>query len=83
MELIAILMRHVLDQSLIRKASKIESALQIMRIHPDRQWTVEQLANLCGYHPIHFTKLFKEELGRTPKHYFISERMKPCKADAS
>jgi AraC-like DNA-binding protein len=79
MELIAILMRHVLDQSLTRKASKIESALQTMRIHPEQQWTVEQLANLCGYHPIHFTKLFKEEMGRTPKHYLISERMKRAK----
>ncbi|MEK3719164.1 helix-turn-helix transcriptional regulator [Paenibacillus sp. FSL H8-0034] len=79
MELIASLMRHVLDQAFMRKASKIESALEMMRIHPEQSWTVEQLANLCGYHPIHFTKLFKEEMGRTPKHYLISERMKRAK----
>ncbi|NHN35213.1 helix-turn-helix transcriptional regulator [Paenibacillus agricola] len=79
MELIAILMRHVLDQSLSGKASKIEPALHAMRIHPEEPWTVEQLADLCGYHPIHFTKLFKEEMGRTPKHYLISERMKRAK----
>jgi AraC-like DNA-binding protein len=78
-ELIAVLVRYVLNRSAARKASRIESALQTMLIHPEYQWTVEQLAGLCGYHPIHFTKLFKEEMGRTPKHYLISERMKRAK----
>jgi AraC-like DNA-binding protein len=78
-EVITIFVRYILNQSWVRKASKIESALQTMLIHPEYQWTVEQLADLCGYHPIHFTKLFKEEMGRTPKHYLISERIKRAK----
>jgi AraC-like DNA-binding protein len=78
MELISILVRHLVNQS-SSMLSRIEPALERMRAYPEQEWTVEQLASLCGYHPTHFTKLFKEETGRTPKHYMISEKIKRAK----
>jgi AraC-like DNA-binding protein len=79
MELISILVRHVADQSFLKRTQKIEPALEAMRLHPEKEWTVEYLAKLCGYHPLHFSKLFKEEMGRTPKHYLITEKIKRAK----
>jgi AraC-like DNA-binding protein len=79
MELITLVTRHILDHASPGRLHKIEPALETLRNYPERPWTVEELAHLCGYHPIHFTKLFKEETGRTPKHYLISERIKRAK----
>lgn len=79
MELIAVLVRHAADRASAVRPQRIEAALEAMRADPEREWTVEQLAALCGYHPAHFTKLFKEESGRTPKHYMITEKMKRAK----
>ncbi|MDF2671561.1 MAG: AraC family transcriptional regulator [Paenibacillus sp.] len=78
MELITSLTRHIVNQSLIR-TNKIEAALEVMLAFPEQERTVEQLAALCGYHPTYFTRLFKEETGRTPKHYMISEKIKRAK----
>lgn len=78
MELISILVRHLTDRS-SSKLGKIEPALALMRDNPEQEWTVEYLASLCGYHPTHFTKIFKEETGRTPKQYMISEKIKRAK----
>jgi AraC-like DNA-binding protein len=78
-ELIATLAQQLADKSLSRAATRIEPALAAMRRDPEQEWSIEQLARLCGYHPTHFTKLFKEETGRTPKHYIISEKIKRAK----
>ncbi|RKP53025.1 AraC family transcriptional regulator [Cohnella endophytica] len=58
---------------------RIEPAIVAMHDEPGRNWAVSELAALCGYHPIHFAKLFKEELGLLPKHYIIGERIKLAK----
>lgn len=58
---------------------KIEPAIAAMREEPGRNWTVTELAAMCGYHPIHFSKLFKEEIGLLPKQYVIGERIKQAK----
>ncbi|NIK75283.1 AraC-like DNA-binding protein [Paenibacillus castaneae] len=58
---------------------RIDSAIQAIQGQPGRNWLVTELAALCGYHPIHFSKLFKEELGLTPKHFMIKERIKWAK----
>ncbi|OXS61825.1 hypothetical protein B1A99_04245 [Cohnella sp. CIP 111063] len=75
---------HVFRQLLnVRAAStaggKIEPAIAAMQEQPGRNWTVAELAALCGYHPIHFSKLFKEEIGLLPKQYVIGERVKQAK----
>jgi len=58
---------------------RIEPAIAAMREEPGRNWAVSELAALCGYHPIHFAKLFKEEIGLLPKQYVIAERVKQAK----
>ncbi|XID92686.1 helix-turn-helix domain-containing protein [Paenibacillaceae bacterium WGS1546] len=76
---------HVFRQLLnVRAASsdagnKIEPAIAAMQEEPGRNWTVAELAAMCGYHPIHFSKLFKEEIGLLPKQYVIGERIKQAK----
>lgn len=62
-----------------RPNSNIEPAIQAMQLQPDRNWSVAELASLCGYHPIHFSKLFKQETGMTPKPFIIRERIKSAK----
>ncbi|CAI6052395.1 helix-turn-helix transcriptional regulator [Cohnella sp. JJ-181] len=59
--------------------NKIEQAIQAIQNQPGYNWSVAELAALCGYHPIHFSKLFKIEVGRTPKHYIIGERVRLAK----
>ncbi len=76
---------HIFRQLLdLRSASstalnKIEPAIAAMQLEPGRNWTVAELATMCGYHPIHFSKLFKEEFGLLPKQYIIGERIKQAK----
>ncbi|MFD2327741.1 AraC family transcriptional regulator [Cohnella sp. GCM10020058] len=62
------------------KDNRIELAIQAIQGQPGNNWSVAELADLCGYHPIHFSKLFKEEVGLAPKHYIISERVRLAKA---
>ncbi|OME80180.1 hypothetical protein BK120_20340 [Paenibacillus sp. FSL A5-0031] len=77
---ITVMYRHMLEGSLSANANhKIEPAIQAMQLQPDYNWSVAELAALCGYHPIHFSKLFKEEAGLTPKHFIIRERIKKAK----
>ncbi|MFD2610955.1 AraC family transcriptional regulator [Paenibacillus gansuensis] len=58
---------------------RIGAALYAMQERPELNWTVSELAGLCGYHPVHFAKLFKEEVGLLPKQYVIQQRMKLAK----
>jgi len=80
MQAITVMYRHMLEGSLVANPNrKIEAAILAMQMQPDYNWTVAELAALCGYHPIHFSKLFKEEAGLTPKHFIIRERVKRAK----
>ncbi|WP_054024870.1 AraC family transcriptional regulator [Bacillus sp. FJAT-28004] len=80
MQAITVIYRHMLEGSLTTNVNrKIEAAIQAMQLQPDYNWSVAELAALCGYHPIHFSKLFKEEAGLTPKHFIIRERIKRAK----
>jgi len=79
MELLLELVRATVDRSTSRQTSKVEPALQAMRDNPTRNWSVAQLAALCGYHPSYFASLFAELAGMTPKQYIIAERIKLAK----
>ncbi|MBB6674435.1 AraC family transcriptional regulator [Cohnella nanjingensis] len=80
MQAVAVLVRQLLgSRPPAGAASRIEPAIAAMQAEPARGWTVAQLAALCGYHPIHFAKLFKEEIGLPPKPYLIGERIKQAK----
>ncbi|WP_053371857.1 helix-turn-helix transcriptional regulator [Paenibacillus sp. FJAT-27812] len=79
MELLTLVVRSVLRSQADGPASKIGPALDAMREQPGRQWTVGELAELCGYHPGYFTVIFHQEVGQNPKQYLISERIKQAK----
>ncbi|WP_274361980.1 helix-turn-helix transcriptional regulator [Paenibacillus thermotolerans] len=80
MELLASVLRQVTRQpSAGTAASKIEPALHAMREQLAKNWTVSELAKLCGYHPSYFTQLFFQELGINPKQYLITERIRLAK----
>ncbi|TMV49093.1 AraC family transcriptional regulator [Paenibacillus mesophilus] len=59
--------------------SRIVPALDAIRDEPGRNWTVSELARLCGYHPSYFTDVFRKELGKNPKAYLIEERIRRTK----
>lgn len=80
MQLLSLIFRQLLDKGArLQASSRIEPAIQAMQEHPGKNWAVSELASLCGYHPIHFAKLFKEEIGLLPKQYIIAERIKGAK----
>jgi AraC-like DNA-binding protein len=77
---LSLVFRQLLDKGTMRKTlGRIDPAIQAMQEHPGKNWAVSELAAMCGYHPIHFAKLFKEEIGLLPKHYIIGERIKRAK----
>jgi len=80
MELLAIVVRHLADQEKGALLGKIEPALAAMRDDPARNWSVAELAGLCGYHPGYFTSVFQREAGQKPKEYLVAERIKRAKA---
>ncbi|MCC3376738.1 AraC family transcriptional regulator [Cohnella sp. REN36] len=80
MQTAAVLVRqHVGSRPAPGASGRIEPAIAAMQAEPARSWTVAELAALCGYHPIHFAKLFKQEIGLPPKPYLIAERIKLAK----
>jgi len=77
---LTVLIRQLSEDRIFLGASgRIEPAITAMQEQPGRNWAVAELAALCGYHPIHFAKLFKEEIGLLPKQYVIGERIKQAK----
>ncbi|MET3849258.1 AraC family transcriptional regulator [Paenibacillus sp. OAE614] len=80
MQAITLICRQLLGNDHVQGSrNKIEPAIQAMQDEPGINWSVAALASLCGYHPVHFTKLFKHEMGVTPKHFIIRERIKRAK----
>jgi AraC-like DNA-binding protein len=80
MQAVTLMARQLLDNLLSSQSpGRIDRAIEAMREQPERNWSVAELAGLCGYHPIHFAKLFKEDIGLLPKHYIIGERIKQAK----
>lgn len=79
-ELLATIVRNQLTKrprSL--EQSKIDPALQAINREPEKNWTVNELAALCGYHVIYFSSLFRKCTGESPKQYLISERIRKAK----
>ncbi|TFE29442.1 helix-turn-helix domain-containing protein [Cohnella luojiensis] len=80
LQALSIIFRQLLDKDSTHKSyGRIDPAIQAMQEQPGKNWAVSELAAMCGYHPIHFAKLFKEEIGLLPKHYIIGERIKRAK----
>ncbi|WP_219835217.1 AraC family transcriptional regulator [Paenibacillus sp. R14(2021)] len=79
MELLMLLIRQLARQNKGALLSKIEPALAAIRDNLGMQWSVSELAELCGYHPSYFTGLFFQEVGQNPKEYLIAERVRQAK----
>ncbi|CAG7646269.1 AraC family transcriptional regulator [Paenibacillus allorhizosphaerae] len=79
MELLSSIVGQLVNREATKNVSKIESALRAMRDHPGKAWSVAELAQLCGYHPSYFTKLFHQEVKTNPKQYLIAERIRQAK----
>ncbi|MCD9020777.1 helix-turn-helix transcriptional regulator [Cohnella silvisoli] len=80
MQILSLVFRQLVsNESTSKSYGRIEPAIQAMQEQPGKNWAVSELAAMCGYHPIHFAKLFKEEIGLLPKNYVIGERIKRAK----
>lgn len=52
----------------------LNSAIAFVENHPDQAVTVQKMAEIAGYHPSHFTKLFQKRLGITPVQFLIRKK---------
>ncbi|MBD2844201.1 AraC family transcriptional regulator [Paenibacillus sp. IB182496] len=58
---------------------RLRPALQALAGEPDKAWSVAELAQRCGYHPGHFSRLFAAAFGIKPKPYLNRERIRSAK----
>ncbi|MCJ8006466.1 AraC family transcriptional regulator [Lederbergia wuyishanensis] len=79
-QLITLIIRNEINGNpSLGERRKIAPALESIRKHPEKNWTIQELADISGYHPTYFTSLFKELIGYSPKQYLINERIKKAK----
>lgn len=52
----------------------LNNAIAFAEAHPDQSVTVQKMAEIAGYHPSHFTKLFQKRLGITPMQFIIRKK---------
>lgn len=57
-----------------------EQAILYMKSHLEEEITSEQLAAHVGYSPYHFTRIFKNVTGISPRHYLSALRMESGKS---
>ncbi|RSD29038.1 helix-turn-helix domain-containing protein [Mesobacillus subterraneus] len=58
----------------------VTKAIQFMKQNLDEELTSERLADIAGYSPYHFTRVFKEVTGASPRHYLSALRIEEGKA---
>lgn len=63
--------------SLIRNFSDsaINKAISYATVHLDRPVSVAEMAQIAGYHPSHFTKLFRKRFGISPAQFIIRKKI--------
>ncbi len=71
--LINILSSYNVFQSIDRK---ISNSIEYMIDNISKNISVQELAEICGYHPKYYIKLFSDLMGVTPYQYIITTRMK-------
>lgn len=52
----------------------LNNAIDFAEHHLDSSVTVQKMAEIAGYHPSHFTKLFQKRLGITPVQFIILKK---------
>lgn len=55
--------------------SAIEQAREEIMRTPQNPWTLEQMAQLCGYSPSRFSALYKDRFGISPKQDLLNARL--------
>lgn len=79
-QLLSAIIRHVAEGTYSTgERRKIAPALEAIRKQPEIQWSLRELAEVCGYHPTYFSNIFKETMGFTPKQFIIQERIRKAK----
>ncbi|WP_127584178.1 helix-turn-helix transcriptional regulator [Paenibacillus koleovorans] len=79
MELLTVWIRQLSEKDAKSDDWRLSKAMRALSEEPEQNWSVEELAKLCGYHPTYFTKLFRERFGVGPKHYLLENRTKVAK----
>ncbi|MDR9854919.1 AraC family transcriptional regulator [Paenibacillus sp. VCA1] len=57
-----------------------EAAIRYMKEHLEDDVTSERLAAIVGYSPFHFSRIFKQATGISPRHYLSALRMEAGKS---
>ena len=52
----------------------IDSAIRFAEAHLDRLVSVAEMSEIAGYHPTHFTKLFRKKFGVSPAQFMIQKK---------
>ncbi|MBS4217549.1 AraC family transcriptional regulator [Bacillus sp. FJAT-49711] len=79
-QLITLIIRNDINGNLsLGERRKIAPALESIRKQPEKNWTIQELAEICGYHPTYYASIFKESTGYTPKQFLINERIRRAK----
>lgn len=61
------------------RAQAIESACADIARFPERRWVVRDLADACSVSADHFTRLFKQLRGVTPREFIVRQRVDTAK----
>ncbi|MBP1082770.1 helix-turn-helix transcriptional regulator [Bacillus capparidis] len=59
----------------------VTKAIHFMREHKNTQITIEEVAKHVGYSTYHFTRLFKDTTGISPRHYLSAIRIEASKEE--
>lgn len=61
------------------RAQRIENMCADIARAPERRWVVSEMARACAVSPDHFTRLFKELRGVTPRRFILRQRVDAAK----
>lgn len=80
-------LRHVVDSGVILQGvlsamthERLAPVIEAIHSEPERQWTVEDLADIAYLSRSKFAALFKETVGQSPNNYLTEVRI--CKAQS-
>lgn len=68
-----------MSQSQNIRLSINETLLQYMERNCHRKLPIREIADLCGYTPAHFSRIFKAYSGKTPQAYLTDARLSKAK----
>lgn len=63
----------------LKNESGLGTAIDYIHAHSAENFSISQLAHLCGYSKDHFTRKFKDAYGRAPRQYIAEHRLRQAK----